>query len=213
MPSMLTQTDGVDAVSPSVSAAQRARNHRRAPIRRLRFGLAVFAAVIGVAVVGQASLRSFASKKTETQAAGASLQLAKPRFTGTMKDGRAFLITADSAVRDTKDENLVHLVSPVLVRGYGTPDASQATAKTGLYREDAHTLLMTDTVKVTSDEGYTFDAPQALIDMRTGQVSGDSGIAGGGPKGKTRADAYNVTDKGDRVVLNGRVRTRLERKP
>ena len=29
-------------------------------------------------------------------------------------------------------------------------------------------------------------------------------------EGSTRANSYNVTDKGDRVVLNGRVRTRLE---
>jgi lipopolysaccharide export system protein LptC len=207
---MLTQTDGAPAVPPTLSAAERARNHRRAPVRRLRFGLAVFAIVIGVAVVSQASWRSFASNKTLTQAAATPLLLDKPRFTGVLKDGRAFLITATRAERDAKDEDLVHMVSPVLVRGYGAPDPSQATAKTGLYRETAHTLLLSDDVKITSAEGYAFDAPRALIDMRTGEVSGDAGIAGGGPKGSTRANAYNVTDKGDRVVLKGRVHTRLE---
>jgi lipopolysaccharide export system protein LptC len=206
---MLTQTDGAPVVPPTLSAAERARNHRRAPVRRLRFGLAVFAIVIGVAVVGQASWRSFASNKTLTQAATTPLLLDKPRFTGVLKDGRAFLITAARAERDPKDEDLVHMVSPILVRGYGAPDPSQATAKTGLYRETDHTLLLSDDVKITSAEGYAFDAPRALIDMRTGEVSGDAGIAGGGPKGSTQANAYNVTDKGDRVVLKGRVRTRL----
>ncbi len=210
-PQMLTQTDGADPVSSSVSTAERVRNHRRTPIRRLRLGLAVFAVAVGAAVVGQASWRTFVSQKTVTQAAGPSLQLAKPRFSGTMKDGRAFLITADSAERDAKDENLVHLVAPVLIRGYGSPTPSQATAKQGAYRESAHSLLLSDTVKITSDEGYTFDAPQAVIDTRTGEVSGGAGIAGGNAKGQTRADSYNVTDKGDRVVLKGRVRTRLER--
>jgi lipopolysaccharide export system protein LptC len=207
---MLTQTDGSQAVTPSASAAERARNRRRAPIRRLRLGLAVFAIALSAAVVGQASWRGFISQKTDTQDAGGALQLAKPRFSGTLKDGRAFLITADSAVRDSKDENLVHLVSPVLIRGYGSPQSSQASAKAGVYREDAHSLLLSDTVRVTSEEGYVFDAPQALIDTRTGEISGESGIAGGGPKGSTRANAYNVTDKGDRVVLKGRVHTRLE---
>jgi lipopolysaccharide export system protein LptC len=208
---MLTQTDGVSAVPPVESAAERARNRRRAPVRRLRLVLAVFAIGIGVAVVGQASLRSFASNKTQTQAANTPLLLNKPRFTGVLKDGRAFLITADNAERDAKDQNLVRLTTPVLVRGYGAPNPSQATAKTGIYREAEHTLLLTDDVKITSAEGYDFDAPRALIDMRTGEVSGDSGIAGNGPKGSTQANSYNVTDKGDRVVLNGRVRTRLER--
>jgi len=209
---MLTQTDGASAVPPVESAAERARNRRRAPVRRLRLVLALFAIGVGVAVVAQASLRSFASNKTQTQAADTPLLLNKPRFTGVLKDGRAFLITADHAERDAKDQNLVRLTTPLLVRGYGAPNPSQATAKTGLYREAEHTLLLSEDVKITSAEGYDFDAPQALIDMRTGEVSGGAGIAGSGPKGSTRANSYNVTDKGDRVVLNGRVRTRLEPK-
>jgi lipopolysaccharide export system protein LptC len=207
---MLTQTDGETAVPHIESAAERARNRRRAPVRRLRLALAVFAVGISAAVVAQASWRTFASNKIQTQAAAKPLVLDKPRFTGVLKDGRAFLITATHAERDIKDQNLVRLTAPTLVRGYGEPSPSQATAKTGLYREAEHTLLLSDEVKITSSEGYTFDAPRALIDMRTGEVSGDAGIAGAGPKGSTQANAYSVTDKGDRVVLKGRVRTRLE---
>ncbi len=208
---MLTQTDGVSAVPPTESAAERARNRRRKPVRRLRFALAVFAIGVAVAVIVQASWNTFASSKLQTQTAASPLVLDKPRFTGVLKDGRPFLITAASAERDPKDENLVHLVSPVLVRGYGQPNPSQAVAKTGLYREAENTLLLTDDVKITSAEGYDFDAPRALINMKTGEVSGDAGISGSGPKGSTQANAYNVTDKGDRVVLKGRVHTRLER--
>jgi len=209
---MLTQTAG-SAATPSESAAERARNRRRAPVRRLRLGLALFALVVGVAAVGQASWRTLASSKLQTQAASAPLVLDKPRFTGVLKDGRPFLITAERAERDAQDQDLVRLDRPTLVRGYGQPDASQATAKNGVYREAAHTLLLTQDVEITNGEGYQFDAPQALIDMRTGEVSGDAGIAGSGPKGSTRANAYSVTDKGDRVVLKGGVRTRLEPRP
>lgn len=127
-----------------------------------------------------------------------------------LKDGRAFLITAQRAERDAKDENLVRLVAPTLIRGYGEPQSTQATAKTGLYREAEHKLLLSEDVKIESAEGYTFDAPQALIDMRTGEVTGQSGIEGSGPNASTRANSYEVTDKGDRVKLQGRVRTRLE---
>lgn len=210
---MRTQSDGVAAVTPPLSAAERARNHRRTPVRRLRLALAVLAIGVGAAVILQASWRSVASSKVQTRAANAPLVLDKPRFTGVLKDGRPFLITAERAERDLKDEDLVRLTAPVLVRGYGQPNPSQATAKTGLYREAEHTLLLTDDVKITSGEGYDFDAPRALIDMRTGAVSGDAGIAGSGPKGSTRANAYDVTDQGDRVVLKGRVRTRLEPRP
>jgi len=207
---MLTQSDGAVAVSPPQTAAERARNRRRKPVRRLRLGLAVFAIGVGLVVVVQATWRTLASSKLQTQAAIAPLVLDKPRFTGVLKDGRPFLITADRAVRDADDENIVRLTAPLLVRGYGQPNPSQATAKTGVYREQENTLLLTDAVKITSAEGYDFDAPQALIDLRTGAVSGTAGIAGTGPRGSTQANTYSVTDKGDRVVLKGRVKTRLE---
>ncbi len=207
---MLTQTDGASAAPSVPSAAERARNRRRAPVRRLRLGLAVFAGVISVAVIGQASLRSFASSKLQTQATATPLLLDKPRFTGVLKDGRAFLITAQRAERDPKDEDLVRLIAPTLIRGYGEPQSTQATAKTGVYREAEHKLLLSDDVQIESAEGYSFDAPQAVIDMRTGEVSGESGIEGSGPNASTRANSYSVTDKGDRVKLQGRVRTRLE---
>lgn len=207
---MLTQSDGAGVITPSQTAAERARNRRRKPVRRLRLGLALVAVSIAVAVIAQASWRSLASSKLQTQAAAAPLVLDKPRFTGVLKDGRPFLITADRAVRDSEDQNIVRLTTPLLVRGYGEANPSQATAKTGVYREAENTLLLTDEVKITSAEGYEFDAPRALIDLRTGAVSGDAGIAGSGPKGSTQANAYSVTDKGDRVVLKGRVKTRLE---
>lgn len=212
MAEMLTQTDGSAAI-PMPSAAERARNRRRAPVRRLRLGLAIFAIVVGAAVIGQASWRSLASSKLRTQAAATPLLLEKPRFTGILKDGRPFLITAERAERDPEDQDLIRLSAPTLVRGYGQPDASQATAKTGVYREAARTLLLTQDVKITNGEGYEFDAPKALIDMRTGEVSGDAGVAGSGPNASTRANAYSVTDNGDRVILNGGVRTRLEPRP
>jgi lipopolysaccharide export system protein LptC len=210
MAQMLTQSDGAAAIIPSPTADERARNRRRAPVRRLRLGLAVFAIVVAVAVVGQAVWRSLAARKLQTQAATAPLVLDKPRFTGVLKDGRPFLITAERAERDPQNEDIVRLTAPLLVRGYGEPNPSQATAKRGIYREAENTLLLSDTVKITSAEGYDFDAPQALIDLSSGAVRGDAGIAGSGPKGSTQANAYTVTDKGDRVILKGRVKTRLE---
>ena len=86
-PPMLTQSDGVAAVTSSLSAAERARNHRRTPVRRLRLALALFAIGVGAAVILQASWRSVASSKVQTRAASAPLILDKPRFTGVLKDG------------------------------------------------------------------------------------------------------------------------------
>ena len=133
-----------------------------------------------------------------------------PRFTGVLKDGRQFLMTATSAERDAKDENLVHLVSPVLVRGYGQPDASRVTSRSGVYQEAQNLLVLTQDVKIDNGQGYQFASQEARIDTKTGEAVGGAEIAGQGPQGNVRADSYSVSDKGDRVVFKGRVRTRVQ---
>ena len=54
------------------------------------------------------------------------------------------------------------------------------------------------------------DAGDAGGAEHVAEVSGSAGVEGSGPNASTRANAYSVKDKGDRVILNGRVRTRLE---
>ena len=207
---MLTQTDGASAVPPTESAAERARNRRRAPVRRLRFALAVFAVGVGVAVVGQASLRTFASNKLQTQAADTPLVLNKPRFTGVLKDGRAFLITADAAVRDAANQDHVSLDKPVIVRGVGSPEVMRTTAEHGVYQEDDGVLVLTGDVKVDNGDGYRFATQQARIDTKTGAVVGDTALAAQGPNAQIRSDSYSVQDKGDRMVFKGRVRSTIQ---
>ena len=38
---------------------------------------------------------------------------------------------------------------------------------------------------------------------------GDAGVKGAGSGNQVQADSYSVSDKGDRVIFKGRVRSRL----
>jgi hypothetical protein len=58
--------------------------------------------------------------------------------------------------------------------------------------------------------GYQFASQKALIDTHTGDLVGGAAVEGAGPNNRAiRADSYSVSDKGDRVLFKGRVRTRL----
>jgi len=201
------------AISPTAAPTVRKknRNRHRKPVRALRVILPTLALGVAVAIVGQGTIRAIAAKNALPAAAGAPLRMDNPRFTGTLKDGRAFLITAASATRDPANADQVFLKSPQLTRGYGSDAPTHVVSKDGAYQEEKGSLLLTGDVKIDNGAGYKFASQKALIDTRTGDLVGNSAIQGAGPNNsQVQADSYTVGDKGDRVIFKGRVRTRLQ---
>ncbi|HCT07378.1 MAG TPA: hypothetical protein DIW86_18640 [Pseudomonas sp.] len=198
-------------IAPAAAGPRKKNRKRfRRPVRTLRTILPVIAGGVAVAIVGQGVIRAVAAKEAAPVASAAPLRMDNPRFSGTMKDGRAFLITAASASRDPNNADQVFLKGPQLTRGYGADKPTHVIAKDGAYQEEKGSLLLTGDVKIDNGQGYQFASQKALIDTHTGDLVGGSAIEGSGPNnGSTRADSYSVSDKGDRVLFKGRVRTRL----
>ncbi len=138
------------------------------------------------------------------------LRMDNPRFSGKMNDGRAFLITATSALRDPQDAGKLVLQTPTLIRGFGGPDASQITAKTGDYRQEDASLLLKGDVQIANTRGARVNSQQALIDTRTGDLVNGGPVQGSDPTRTVQAGGYSVMDKGDRVTFKGGVRARLD---
>src|SRR5689334_18205474 len=103
------------AITPAVPRPVRKknRNRHRKPVRALRTVLPAIAIGMAVAIVGQGVIRAM-EVKPAPPAATAPLRMDNPRFTGTLKDGRAFLITATSATRDLNNADQVFLKNPQL---------------------------------------------------------------------------------------------------
>ena len=199
------------AITPAAAKPVRKknRNRHRTSVRALRVILPTLAIGLTAAIVGQGVIRALAAKDAPA-AAAAPLRMDNPRFTGVMKDGRAFLITATSATRDLNNADQVFLKGPQLTRGYGSPAPTPVVSKDGAYQEEKGSLLLTGDVKIDNGQGYQFASQKALIDTSTGDLVGDSSIQGAGPNNsQVQADSYTVGDKGDRVIFKGRVRTRL----
>ena len=199
------------AITPALPRPVRKknRNRHRPPVRALRTILPTIAIGTAIAIVGQGAIRAMAIKPA-APAAAAPLRMDNPRFTGTLKDGRAFLITATSATRDLNNADQVFLKNPQLTRGYGSENPTHVISKDGAYQEEKGSLLLTGDVKIDNGAGYQFASQKALIDTHTGDLVGGAAVEGAGPNnGSVRADNYTVSDKGDRVVFKGRVRTRL----
>ncbi len=189
---------------------RKTRPRRRKSVNALRIALPALASAVAIAIAVQATIRAAESKAAANAAANEPLRMENPRFIGAMKDGRQFLITATAAVRDKDDADKVMLQAPKLTRGYGSESPTQIVAKQGVYTESKNALLLTGDVVINNSDGYAFSTQKALINTRTGELAGDASVQGSGVRGdKVQADSYAVSDKGDRVIFKGRVRTRL----
>lgn len=196
------------APSSALVVRRKIRPRRRKSVSVLRLVLPAVALIVGGAIATQATIRA-ARAKASSVVVGAPLRMENPRFTGTMKDGREFLIVATAAVRDKVDPNRIALESPRLTRGYGSENPTQVIAKLGNYDEAKGALLLTGDVQIENGDGFAFKTEKAVIDTRTGQVMGDAGVEGAASGNQVRADSYSVSDEGDRVIFKGRVRSRL----
>lgn len=181
-------------------------------IRLLRLVLPAVIIAILVFVGGQVGWRSMRAAARPPAEAKTQIRMIAPRFYGQSGDGRKFMITARSAVRDDNDMMNVRLDAPTLTLGVDEPQPSRVTAKSGIYREDTLKLLLSGDVRIDDGAGYRFASEEAAVDTKSGIISGETAMLGEGPTGQVKSDAYTVYDKGDRIVFRGGVRTRLERK-
>ena len=137
------------------------------------------------------------------------LRMANPRYQGIDNRGQPYLVTADSAVQDSKDQKIVTLDN--IHADTKAEDGSWATltAKSGIYTEIDKLLLLAGDVSVYSDRGYEFHSPTAICDLDTGEVTSDDPVNGQGPTGTLRANSFWLADKGSHMRFVGSVKMRL----
>ncbi|MCG9915531.1 MAG: LPS export ABC transporter periplasmic protein LptC [Phenylobacterium sp.] len=181
------------------------RWHRRSRlIRRLRV---ILPAMIGVIVIGLAGViiyNSLAGGPAVPEESDAPIRLVNPRFMGRDADGRSFVITANSAVRDQVDYQRVMLDRPAMVVDGEGLSPMRLSAQSGVFHEGSGMLQLQGDVSL-NDQNATFDTGSAVFDTATGVLEGEGLITGAGPLGEIRAKSYGVYDKGERMVFRGGV--------
>lgn len=139
------------------------------------------------------------------------IRLVNPRFVGRDERGRAFVITAVSATRDAREYQKVYLDHPALVLDEQGPSPMRIIAKTGVYHEDTGKLEVSGGVRLAWPQAE-FETASSLFDTKTGELVGSGPVQGSGALGEIDAKSYGVYQKGDRMVFQGGVHTRLNPK-
>lgn len=136
-------------------------------------------------------------------------KMLSPRFAGQTRDGRSFAIIGKDGMRAEGDTGGIQISEPVLTLKTANGRTQTMTAKSGLYDEAARILLLTGDVRMDNGSGTRFASSEARIDTRKGTVSGQKGLRVEGASGDVQSGTYSADDQGDRVILKGGVRGRL----
>lgn len=180
-------------------------------IRTLRIALPAAIVLIFLGLVGSVAWSTFSAQPRSAQGGDEPIRLVKPRFVGRDDKGRAFVLTAESAIRDRLDYQRVMLTRPALVLDEGGPDEMRINGADGIFHEQNGKLELSGGVRL-ADTKNAFATAASLFDTKTGEVLGSGPIQGAGGLGEINAKSYGVYDKGARMVFKGGVQTRIETK-
>ena len=138
-----------------------------------------------------------------------SIHMTNARFLGRDAQGHAYVLTAIEAARDNTDFQKITLTNPTLTMDSDSLKPTRLSADFGVYREDNRILLLNGHVSVRDSQDDSFLTEQAIVDTVNGAVAGKSPVSGQGPTGSIRADSYAIYDRGQRLVFQGKVHSRV----
>jgi lipopolysaccharide export system protein LptC len=198
----------MDLWGPRRATSLKEARNRTALVHILRLLFTIGAVLSAGWLLGTVIESSLRQKGAEPGATGLSVTVLGPRFDGFDAQDRPYTLTAETARRRRDNVNLVDLVNPRL------QDAASSTvqAREGVWNAEEEVLDLVGDVVMTDAAGYTFTSQRTRMYVKENRVEGQDPLQGKGPIGDVRADAYEVLDDGDRIVLKGNVWTRFEAK-
>ena len=203
----LTHADNAPLSGRDSGPKARARAHTRL-VKILRWVLPLtMMVVIGLlaGMIGVHALKRSAAREEPAK----QISMANPHFFGRDNQGRAFTLGARRAARDDQDFQKVILQFPRVTTDVDGAHPSTLTADTGVYREDTRILFLKGHVHADDAKASSFATDTAIVNTRTGTVTGPTAIAGQSSVGAVQSNSFSAYDKGDRVIYKGGVHARL----
>ena len=186
----------------------KARAHSRL-VRILRFLLPMTMMGIGGLLAGLVVAHAIRRQEAARAEVTSPIRMVNPHFYGRDNSGRPYSLAAREAARDERAFQTVRLTGPNLTLDTGAAHPSTLAADHGVYQEDTRILTLNGHVRAVDAKGGRFASEEAVVNTRTGQVSGPKPMAGATGAGGIQARSFQAYDKGNRVVFTGGVHARL----
>lgn len=139
-----------------------------------------------------------------------AMHMDNPRYVGQTKEAEPYVITADSAMLDPADPDRIQLERLDAEITTAQQREVRLLALEGLYFRDSEELDLGGGIELTTADGYRFVTERAHVDLSAGRVEGEQPIEGTGPPGDLSADRFEITNGGEILHFEGRVKVVIE---
>jgi lipopolysaccharide export system protein LptC len=136
--------------------------------------------------------------------AARELKMLKPRYAGTDRLNRPFVVTAAVGRQLPERNDLMSLEKPRAVMIAHGGARIVLTAASGVYQSQPQLLDLFDNVILTHQNGTRFVTQRAHADLAHDTADGQVPIEGHGPSGDIWGQGFRVRDKGDTIIFTGR---------
>jgi lipopolysaccharide export system protein LptC len=136
---------------------------------------------------------------------GRKIVMEKPRLSGFKKDGSSYEMTAENAVQDLKQPNVVELERLKARMQAGAEGWANLAGDTGTYDSKAERLQVRGNVTVKTETGTDALLQDADIDFKTGTVVTENATRVKTAQGNVISDRMEVRDSGKHLIFEGRV--------
>jgi lipopolysaccharide export system protein LptC len=131
------------------------------------------------------------------------LRMINPRYAGTDRDGRPFVITAAVGRQVPQRDDVMSLDQPVANVQSHNGAKVVITSDSGVYQTQTQFLDMFGKVTVTHENGSQFVTSSARLDAANDAAEGHAPVEGHGPQGDVTGQGFQILDKGDIVIFTG----------
>lgn len=132
------------------------------------------------------------------------LRMINPRYAGTDRDGRPFVVTAAVGRQVPQRDDVMSLDQPVANVQSHSGAKIVITSDSGVYQTQTQFLDMFGNVTVNHENGSTFTTSAARLDAANDAAEGHAPVEGHGPQGDVTGQGFQIIDKGDIVIFTGR---------
>jgi lipopolysaccharide export system protein LptC len=151
---------------------------------------------------------SFLLDKNKVEVARERLRIQSAEYRGADSKGRAFRLTAGSALQKSSAEPVVQLNA--LAAEIALADGpAQIKADSGRYDMDKERVAIDGPIRFQTADGYTLTTHDATVDLKTRQLASGGAVQGTTPMGTFSGDQLNADLDARTVTLNGNARLRI----
>ena len=170
--------------------------------------IGVLAAFLVLAPLTRSGDASFLLAKNNVAVAQERLKIEAATHRGEDSKGRAFQLTAGSAIQKSSAEPIVRLHG--LAAEIGLADGpARIVANQGRYNMKTEQVALDGPVTFRSAGGYALDTSNATVDLKNRTMNSQGAVTGSAPQGTFSADRMSADLENRTVSLDGDARLRI----